>query len=58
MDGWMEGGRDAVNDGTGHGNKSVEVGVGVGVGLGGVLSWVTAQTAVWPPPLFLHSGQN
>lgn len=32
MDGWMEEGRDAVNDGTGHGNKSVEVGGGVGWG--------------------------
>lgn len=41
------------------------VGTGVGLGSGGrgegavgVLSWITAQTAVWPPPLFLHSGQN
>lgn len=53
MDGWMEEGRDAVNDGTGHGNKSVEVGGGGwGVGLGSFLDNSTdrslASTVVSP----------
>lgn len=66
MDGWMEEGRDAVNDGTGHGNKSVEVGGGVGwgwgVGLGSFLDNSTdrslASTVVSPLRSELGASQD